>query len=426
MSLANTNIHQRGEIPEITKLPNNRIRVVRRFQKFTREDVDNANLGSLMGNFGDLDTTGEQITNQGYTDCRLISVEVDTRFNQQANADNAVLVKTYETLTSSFVQIVDDTVEYTENGLKKVTRVYRAVSGTTSSNTVGTTAISGSEPTIILASSEIEDNDAFAQLTEVYLESGNISIDKSSGPQGLPNTYTRTYTSRLTEPTSSGIALSREVNNVNGYEQYVYTFLEGSTEGSTPLGTDGQIISYEKIIEVRQAGVVSGSSVSVTDGNIAVLNTVPPSIKKIKADVTISLVTSNALSDPSTFAYNLSDTSVSAAITTTRVSPIGVEQGSSLTVSVFNSSSSSDTRTFPNYYRSNGGASGTITSAAQIIRDEDNIIGEALNSSTSTSIVLTGSTSAPPTTGTYQENLDPAFLDADGTQYYRKTVYSIS
>ena len=78
MSLGNTSIHQRGEIPEITKLPNNRIRVVRRFQKFTREDVDNANLGSLMGDFGDLDTTGEQITNQGYTDCRLISVDVNT------------------------------------------------------------------------------------------------------------------------------------------------------------------------------------------------------------------------------------------------------------------------------------------------------------------------------------------------------------
>jgi hypothetical protein len=172
--------------------------------------------------------------------------------------------------------------------------------------------------------------------------------------------------------------------------------------------------------------VVSGSGVSVTGGSVAVLNTVPPSIKKIKATVTISLVTTNTLSDPTNFAYNLSDTSCSAAITTTRTSPIGIEQGSSLTVSVFNSSSSSDTRTFPNHYRSNAGASGTITSPAQIIRDEDNIIGEALNSVTSTNISLSGSTSAPATTGTYQESLDPAFLDADATQYYRKTVYSIA
>ena len=76
MSLGNGNIHQKGEIPEIVKLPNNRIRVIRRFQKFTREDVDNANLGSLMGDFGAEDTTGEQISGQGYTNCRLIEVKV--------------------------------------------------------------------------------------------------------------------------------------------------------------------------------------------------------------------------------------------------------------------------------------------------------------------------------------------------------------
>lgn len=430
MSLGNSNIHQRGEIPEITKLPNGRIRVVRRFEKFTREDVDNANLGSLLGDFGDLDAAGEQITNQGYTNCRLISVEVDTRVNSTTNTENPLLVQTYETLTAAFVEITDPTVAYGENGLKKITRVFRAISGTTSSNVVGTTTfpvvpVAGTTTTY-LASSELEDTTAFAQLTEVYLEAGTISIDKSSGPQGLPSTYTRTYTSIFEEPTSLGIALSEDVSNVNGYPQYVYTFLEGPIEGSSPLGASGEIISYDEIIEVRQAGVVSGSGVSVTDGTVAVLNTIPPSIKKIKATVTISLVTSGTLSDPTNFAYNLSNTSVSAAITTTRTSPIGVEQGNSLTVSVFNNSSSSDTRTFPSHYRSNDGASGTITSAAQIIRDEDNIIGTALNSSTSTSIVLSGSTTAPATTGTYQESLDPAFLDVDGTQYYRKTIYSIA
>ena len=159
MSLGNSNIHQQGDIPEIVKLPNNRIRVIRRFQKFTREDVDNANLGSLMGDFGAEDATGEQITNQGYTNCRLISVEVDNRFEKQTNADNAVLVKTYETLTSSFVEISDPTVEIEENGFKKITKTYRAVSGTTSLNTVGTTELSSGE---ILATFKIEDNTALA------------------------------------------------------------------------------------------------------------------------------------------------------------------------------------------------------------------------------------------------------------------------
>ena len=174
MSIGNTSLHQSGEIPEIVKLPNGRIRVTRRFHKFTREDVDNANLGSLMGDFGDLDTSGEQISNQGYTNCRLISVEVDPsfRFNSVSNTDSAVLVKTYETLTNSFVQITDDTVTFTENGLKQITRVYRAVSGTPSSTVVGVTALGTGE---ILASSRIEDNDAFAELTETYVEAGILS-----------------------------------------------------------------------------------------------------------------------------------------------------------------------------------------------------------------------------------------------------------
>jgi hypothetical protein len=131
MSLGNTSIHQQGEIPEITKLPNGRIRVVRRFVKFTREDVDNVNLGSLLGDFGDLDATGEQIVNQGYTDCRLISVEVEKATTRSAGSDssNSVLVQTYETLTSAFVEITDPSVSYTENGLKQITKVFRAISG---------------------------------------------------------------------------------------------------------------------------------------------------------------------------------------------------------------------------------------------------------------------------------------------------------
>ena len=420
MSLGNSSIHQRGEIPEIVKLPNNRIRVVRRFQKFTREDVDNSNLGSLMGDFGALDTTGEQISGQGYTDCRLISVEVDTRFNSLSNADNAVLTKTYETLTSSFVEISDPTVEIEENGFKKITKIYRAVSGTTSSNTIGSTTLSSGE---VLATSKIEDNTAFAELTETYLESGTVSIDTRSAPQGLPSTYTRTYTSRMVEPTSSGIAISRNVENNSGYKVYEYEFLEGATQGSTPVTSTGEILSYSENIEVREAGIVSGSQVSVSDGTLAVLNVVPSSIKIVSATVSIKLVTDNTVETPS--AYNLSNTSASATIITSKKSPLGIEQGTSLKVAVFNHSHSQQARSFPNSYASNSGATGSISTPAQIIRDDDNIIGESLNEVITTSVSIGGATSAPATTGLYQEEVEPAFLDADGTQYYRKTSYTI-
>ena len=174
MSLGNTSIHQQGEVPEITKLPNGRIRVVRRFVKFTREDVDNIQLGTLLGNFGDLDTAGEQIPNQGYTNCRLIEVEVEriTKRSAETDSKNNVLVQTYETLTDSFVETTDPTISIAENGLKQITKVYRAISGTVSSGVIGETQLTSGE---FLASSQIEDNTAFAELTEVYLEAGTLS-----------------------------------------------------------------------------------------------------------------------------------------------------------------------------------------------------------------------------------------------------------
>ena len=426
MSLGNSSVHQSGEIPEITKLPNGRIRVVRRFVKFTREDVDNVNLGSLLGDFGDLDATGEQVTNQGYTNCRLIEVEVDTRVNATSNTENPLLVQTYETLTDSFVEITDPSIAYGENGLKKITRVFRAISGTASSNVVGTTTfpvvpVAGTTTTY-LASSLIDDNTAFAELTEVYLEAGQISISEESGPQGIPNTKVRRYTSQVTEPTSLGIVLSRSTENTSGYKIYNYSFLEGATAGSSPVTEGGEVISYVKNIEVRLAGVVGRNVRTVTDGEISFIYVVPPSVKDVQATISIKLVTSSAISLP--VAYNLSGTSCSASIITSRATPIGVEQGSSLTVSVFNRSYSANARSFPNSYHTGGGTS-SVTTPAQILRDDDSIIGESLDETTTTSVTMSGSSTAPATTGIYQDEVDPAFLDADGTQYYRRTTYTI-
>jgi hypothetical protein len=254
MSLGNTSLHQRGEIPEIVKLPNGRIRVIRRFHKFTREDVDNANLGSTMGDFGDLDTTGEQVANQGYTDCRLISVEVDTRFGAVSNNDNAVLVKTYETLTSSFVQITDDTIEYDDNGLKKVTRVYRAVSGTTSPNTVGTTNFDSDGTTVYLASSQIEDNDAFAQLTEEYTEAGLIDTLVQNLDAGVRKV---TQTFIVQEGTTVGPVISRNTQNVGGLPVITVTTLQDADGNAINSGGTNLIRSYESLVNFTYPGVVS-------------------------------------------------------------------------------------------------------------------------------------------------------------------------
>jgi hypothetical protein len=416
MSLGNSNIHQQGDIPEIVKLPNDRIRVVRRFQKFTREDLDDSNLGSLMGDFGALDTTGEQISGQGYTNCRLISVEVDTRFNALSNADNAVLVKTYETLTSSFVEISDPSVEIEEGGLKKITKVYRAISGTPNTNTVGTTTL----PTTgeILANSSIEDNTAFSELTEIYLEAGQMSKTETQGPDGLPDTKTVTYASRFTEPTSNGILLSKDIDNTEGYKIFNYKYLEGATAGSTPIAT---LQSYEQVIEVRKAGTVQ--ALGGFGSSLPYIVSTPPTIGKVKATVAIELTSDNTVTLP--VAYNLSDTSCSVTTVETKKSPLGVEQGTSLTVAVYNTRERTSHQPFSNSYGLNTGASNSVDSPATIIRDNDNIIGESLKETVTKIITISGSTTAPATSGLYDEKLDPVFIDALGTQYYRRTTFTI-
>jgi hypothetical protein len=224
MSIGNANIHQVSEIPEITKLPNGRLRVVRRFNKFTREDVDNANLGSLMGDFGDLDTSGQQVTNQGYTNLRLISVEVDTRFNSATNNSNAVLVKTYETLTSLFVQVTDeDKIEELENGTRRLTRVFRAISGTTPEtqglgfNTHISSAVASDSYEYNLAKSDLNDTGAFAELTLVYVTRDSL-LSSSEDFVGSQNAIVEQW--------------------FNPTDQYIDAYvIEGSDPKSTPDGT---------------------------------------------------------------------------------------------------------------------------------------------------------------------------------------------
>ena len=259
MSLGNTNIHQKGDIPEITKLPNGRIRVIRRFQKFTREDVDNSNLGSLMGDFGDLDTTGEEIAGQGYTDCRLISVEVDNRFNALSNAENAVLIKTYETLTDTFVETVDPTVTFSESGLKEITKIYRAVSGTTSSNTIGTTTLASGE---ILATSSIKDDTAFAELTEVYRESGirNVTVERDSDSQTVSVECVELSSTEVSSALSSLIGdhelATERTQNKDGFEVNIYTY---KIDDLTTLETTSDDLNFVRKIELSASNFDFGT-----------------------------------------------------------------------------------------------------------------------------------------------------------------------
>ena len=423
MSIGNTSLHQSGEIPEIVKLPNGRIRVTRRFHKFTREDIDNANLGSLMGDFGDLDTTGEQISNQGYTNCRLISVEVDTRFNSVSNTDSAVLVKTYETLTAVWTKEQDDEVTSTDNGLRVLERSEVAAIDTAApydEDDVGVATITDGGKTLYLAGftdeTQSETNVQIGRVVSRWAEAGTLSEVISNNTSGIPNTKTRTVTSIGIEPTSSGILINKSQQQKSGFITYRYTFLESSSGGDP---TDGVLQSYQTVIQVQKAGTIEGAVIN----QVAEIVQTPPTVGKVVATVSVSLTTSSTTSLP--VAYNLDGVSCSATFAQTRKTPVGIEQGNSLTVSVFNTRRTASVRPFPNHYRIGSGTSFSYTTPATIIRDNDNIIGESLDETHTTSVTLTGSATAPATTGIYDEQVEPAFLDDAGVQYYRKTTYTI-
>lgn len=442
MSLGNTNIHQRGEIPEIVKLPNNRIRVIRRFQKFTREDVDNVNLGSLMGDFGALDDLDEQIPEQGYDNCRLISVEVDTRFNATSNTDNAVLTKTYETLTNSFVEITDPTVEVEENGLRKITKVYRAVSGTTSSNTVGTTAL----PTTgeILANSQLEDNTAFAELTETYLETGIISEVIEQAPSEFANSVQITRVSRgAVASVPDGVLVDSKDENYSGYT--TFTRITIKSLGSDPNDLTGTTSEYTDIVEVETIGTVTLTTVSVSDGTMAIPKHVPPRIKQISANVKEEIVTTLPNADPSEIAFNLQDASVS--VTSTR-STVRNQSGNTVSSKSgiftfsrtgFNKSVSNSARiqSYDGCYYINNDPSGgsTVTGnvdydsfSAPYLDSNGNLQDQTGSASETTKCIASGADAEPTTYKEYgliKRNATHILTALNGTKYYQLVSYTI-
>ena len=201
-----------------------------------------------------------KLVNQGYTNLKLISVEVDSRFNAVTNNSNAVLVKTYETLTSSFVQVTDeDQIEELENGLKRLTRVLRADSGTTYSGDVGTTTAGSSLNSFVLSKSDLKDSGAFAELTLTFLTSGitDVREDIIGSQKAIvitkvgsePTRYEASEKSDITYDGGNDWSIARkDVSQEGGLKIYNYTFLLDNTVLSQ--SQDKQSSLKTEVIEV--------------------------------------------------------------------------------------------------------------------------------------------------------------------------------
>jgi hypothetical protein len=351
-----------------------------------------------------------------------VSVQAFDMTEAEVTADLAAVTASHELIdiqesdyegikTSTFVFEVNDfeVRSQTENGLQLLTRTELSITNFTDGD-VGTDTYSG----LYLAGEEIDNGNTIKKRITSWSEAGVLSEVISDGPSNLPRTRTRSVRAIAEEPTGTGILISKSQQNKDGIITYDYTFLENLSGGS-PVGL---LQSYETIIEVRKPGVVSGSVINF----VAEIIQTPPTVGKIKATVSVTLTTSSTATLP--VAYNLDGVSCSATITETRITPIGIEQGNSLSVAVYNTRRSSQVRPFPNHYHGSD-ASTSYTTPASIIRDNDNIIGESLNETHSSQVTFSGTSSAPATTGIYEEIVEPVFVSSDGTQYFRKTTYTI-
>lgn len=174
-------------------------------------------------------------TSEAYSDMVL--------FRTEANPSERDLIVTliYETATTSFVKSQDDKIDFELNGLQRVTRVTIAKTGTSlPSVTIGTTSITVNGTACKLASRSVEENDAFIQITETYLQSGitDVREDIVGSQKAIvitkvgsePTESEAASKSDITYDTSNDWSVARkDVAQEGGLKIYTYTFLLDNT-----------------------------------------------------------------------------------------------------------------------------------------------------------------------------------------------------
>ena len=200
-----------------------------------REDWYSANKSRIFPDFGSLQSAEMSIdglaprTGEAYTDMRLVSVQSSTQQEQY------IVTLVYQTLGASFVQVKDDTVNYVENGLRRVTRESIAKAGTDFQKTVGTTSITSqidteTAVTCVLANYEVNDTDSYREVTEIYLESGILSLSTPlvGGSQRVEvsalNLTSSEVDALLSEVTTDHKLIDESVSDFKGIKTFRYTF----------------------------------------------------------------------------------------------------------------------------------------------------------------------------------------------------------
>ena len=226
--------------PSVEQLQNGRYRLTVTCSTInSREDWYSANKDRIFPDFGSLQSAEMSIDGlapregEAYTDMRLTKVESGNR--SVRDGGDYLVVLTYETLGSAFVQVKDDNTDYELNGLRRVTRTSIAEAGTDYDKTVGTSFIDhqiDSETAVrcYLASYSVDDTDSFRQVQEVYIEPGILSLEQSlNNGRSLVsvNAFAMTagqVSGELSEVTDSHELISQNESDYSGIKTSIFEY----------------------------------------------------------------------------------------------------------------------------------------------------------------------------------------------------------
>ena len=256
--------------PSVEQLQNGRYKLTITCSTMnSREDWYSANKARVFPDFGSLESAEMSIDGlsprkgEAYTDMRLTEVKSGNR--SPRDGEDYIVVLTYETLGSAFVQVKDDTVNYIENGLRRVTRQSIAQSGTEFQKTIGTTSITSqidgeTAVTCILANYEVNDTDSYREVTEVYIEAGTLSETEDKVGSQL-SIVKETFASTPSTPSGYSIANEQE-SNVDGISTKRYTFLKDNVVLSETEDKVGSQLSLVKEVFNGTPSTPSGYSIA--------------------------------------------------------------------------------------------------------------------------------------------------------------------
>jgi len=233
----------------------------------SRDDWYSSNKARIFPDFGSLESAEMSIdglaprTGEAYTDMRLTEVESGNR--SPRDGSDYIVILTYETLGSAFVQVKDDTIDLELNGLRRVSRTSIAQAGTdipTDDKDIGVDFIDhqiDAETAVrcFLSSYKIDDTDSYREFERTYIQAGELSRDIRSVGRGVQQT---THQFLVTEGSTTGDIISRDTDNFLGLKRITVSVI-ARPDGATLTNADGSAkLSYseQKLVPFTFPGVV--------------------------------------------------------------------------------------------------------------------------------------------------------------------------